>query len=59
MDAWNIWPVLALGLSRTTSSEDTVLFYFTLNSGPVQNRRPSSLPELGLFLSVFLLGFKT
>ncbi len=42
--------------SRTTRSEDTLLFYFTLISGSVANTLPSPLPEHGVFLSVFLPG---
>ncbi len=34
-----------------------MVFLFTFKSGSLPNRRPSPLPELGLFLSVFLPGF--
>ncbi len=33
-----------------------MLFLFNFKSGPVPNRRPSLLPEHGLFLPVFLPG---
>ncbi len=39
---------LLVDLSRTTSSEDTLLFNFTFKSGYVPNRRPSQFPETGL-----------
>ncbi len=35
-------------LNRTTSSEDTVIL-FAFNSGSIPNRRPSPLPNLGIF----------
>ncbi len=35
-------------LNRTTSYEDTVIL-FAFNSGSVLNRRPSPLPEVGIF----------
>ncbi len=44
--SWTRW---LYDLSRKTGPEGTLLFFYTFNSGPVPNRRPSLLSELGLF----------
>ncbi len=57
------WPCVRPGLicwlvalRRETSSEDTLLFCFTLKSGSVLSRRPSPPHRAEPFLSVFLWG---
>ncbi len=52
---WLRWLV---DLKSTTGIKDNVLFLFTFKSGSVLNRRPSPLPEHGLFISVFLPGWR-